>query len=216
MGFLWKYAFLAIGCGVQKSQRITLCTGIKFNSQIFLWKRNDNLCWRSLNLDSCVKKSFHGFHSGGSSWTCGGSLLPGTLFSKRSAHWFTPVLPVTLGHWPWPRVISILSNGLDSNIQKIPFKNSTGSFASYSQDQLTKWKWHEVGVVDLGTSENWGGFHVHFFRRRVYMTLVYNSLFDTVELHMDVYTYNFMCVQICTMQIVPTQLWYRGKKSLAD
>ena len=24
-----------------------------------------------------------------------------TLFSKRSAHWFHPVLPVTLAHWPW-------------------------------------------------------------------------------------------------------------------
>ncbi len=47
-----------------------------------------------------------------------------TLFSKRSAHWFTLVLPVTLGHWPWPRAISILSNGLDSNMQKTPFKNS--------------------------------------------------------------------------------------------
>ncbi len=46
-----------------------------------------------------------------------------TLFSKRSAHWFTPVFPVTLGHWPQPRVMSILSNGLDSNMQKTPFKN---------------------------------------------------------------------------------------------
>ncbi len=98
-----------------------------------------------------------------------------TKFSKRSAHWFTPVLPVTLGHWPWPRVMSILSNGLDSNMQKTPFKNflrfsgatqtfqdcertvlsfETESFASYSQDQLTKLKWSEVGVGDLGTSEN--------------------------------------------------------------
>ena len=25
-----------------------------------------------------------------------------TLFSKRSAHWFRPVLPVTPGHWLWP------------------------------------------------------------------------------------------------------------------
>ncbi len=37
----------------------------------------------------------------------------------------------------------------------------------HSQDQLTKLKWPKVGVSDLGTSENWGGFHVHFFRRRV-------------------------------------------------
>ncbi len=49
---------------------------------------------------------------------------PSTLFSKRSAHWFTPVLPVTLGHWPWPRVMLILSKGLDGNMQKTPFKNS--------------------------------------------------------------------------------------------
>ena len=27
-----------------------------------------------------------------------------TLFSKRSAHWFTPVILVTPGHWPWPFV----------------------------------------------------------------------------------------------------------------
>ena len=47
-------------------------------------------------------------------WTLN-PLFPYTLFSKRSAHWFTPVLPVTLGHWPWPRIRSILSNGLDSN-----------------------------------------------------------------------------------------------------
>ena len=32
-----------------------------------------------------------------------------TLFSKRSAHWFYPVLPVTLGHWPWHRVMSFFS-----------------------------------------------------------------------------------------------------------
>ena len=66
-----------------------------------------------------------------------------TLFFKRSAHWFHQVLPVTLGHWPWSRVMSILSNDLDS-------------------------KWPEVGVGDLGTLENEGGFHVHLFWRRVY------------------------------------------------
>ena len=32
-----------------------------------------------------------------------------TLFSKRSAHWFHQVLPVTPGHWPLPQVISSLS-----------------------------------------------------------------------------------------------------------
>ena len=42
-----------------------------------------------------------------------------TLFSKRSAHWFCPVVPVTLGHWSWPRVMTNLSNGFASNMQKI-------------------------------------------------------------------------------------------------
>ena len=57
-----------------------------------------------------------------------------TLFSKRSANWLTPVLPVTLGHWPWPKVMSILSNGLYSNMQKTPFKNSIPSNISRLQD----------------------------------------------------------------------------------
>ena len=46
------------------------------------------------------------------------------LFSERSAHWFRPVLLVTPGHWPRPRVMSSLSNGLGSNMQKTPFENS--------------------------------------------------------------------------------------------
>ncbi len=49
-----------------------------------------------------------------------------TLFSKRSAHWFTPVLLVTLSHWPWPRAMSILSNGLDRPIDKIKMTRGRG------------------------------------------------------------------------------------------
>ncbi len=41
---------------------------------------------------------------------------------QKSAHCFCPVLPVTLGHWPRPRVMSSLSNGLWSSMQKTPFK----------------------------------------------------------------------------------------------
>ncbi len=47
-----------------------------------------------------------------------------TLFSKRSAHWFHPVLPVTLGHWPRPRFMSSLS-----------------IVSNYSQDHFTELKW---------------------------------------------------------------------------
>ncbi len=46
-----------------------------------------------------------------------------TLFSKRSANENHPNFLRSLGHWPWPRVILILSNGLESNSQKTPWQN---------------------------------------------------------------------------------------------
>ncbi len=81
-----------------------------------------------------------------------------THFSKRSAHWFCPFLPVTPGHWPQPRVMPRLSNGLGSSMQKTPFGNSLRfsctpkvltpwSFASYSQDHLKKLKWPETKLA---------------------------------------------------------------------
>ena len=62
----------------------------------------------------------------------------------------------------------------------------TGSFASYSQDQLTKLKSPQVGVGDLGTSENKVGFHVHFFWRRVYVQNIKISMY--VE---NIHSFNF-------------------------
>ena len=71
-----------------------------------------------------------------------------TLFSKRSAHWFCPIPPVTLGHWPWPGVMSILSNGLDSNMQKTPFENSL----RFSRNSKTR-------QLPMGGGHcQWGGF----------------------------------------------------------
>ncbi len=96
-----------------------------------------------------------------------------TLFSKRSAHWLHPVLPVTLGYWPWSQVMPSLSNGLGSNMQKTPFENwyklwHRVSSASYSQDHLTKSKWPEVRVSYQGTSGNQDDFQVQNIRRKVY------------------------------------------------
>ncbi len=48
----------------------------------------------------------------------------GTLFSKTSAHWFYPALLVIPGHWPWPLIMSSLSKGLGSDMQKTRFENS--------------------------------------------------------------------------------------------
>ncbi len=46
-----------------------------------------------------------------------------TLFSKRSAHENHPNFLRSLGHRPRPRVILILSIGLESNSQKTPCQN---------------------------------------------------------------------------------------------
>ncbi len=51
-----------------------------------------------------------------------------TLFTKRSANWFHPVIRMTLVQWPWAKVKSILSNGLGSNCHKfIDFPCDPGS-----------------------------------------------------------------------------------------
>ena len=78
----------------------------------YCWNRNVNLFKKEWYLFMCLELLKSEFLQ----------LPPSTLFSKRNAHWFTPVLPVTLGHWPLPRVMSILSNSLDGNMQKTPFK----------------------------------------------------------------------------------------------
>ena len=67
-----------------------------------------------------------------------------TLFSKKSAHENHPNFPKSLGHRPQPRVILILSNGLESNSQKTPCQNLNGCF---SQDHLTNLAWPGVGVT---------------------------------------------------------------------
>ncbi len=52
-----------------------------------------------------------------------GSPMQNTLFSQRSAHENWPNFLRSLGHWPQPRVILILSIGLESNSQKTPCQN---------------------------------------------------------------------------------------------
>ncbi len=60
-----------------------------------------------------------------------------TLFPKRNAGWIQPFFLLILGHWPWPSVMSILSNGLRSNLQKTPFKNSRRFFHNTKKCNLT-------------------------------------------------------------------------------
>ncbi len=90
------------------------------------------------------------------------------LFPKRSTHLFHPVLLMTLGHLPWPRVMSILSNGLGRNTQKTMWNFRMGSFAYYSQAPLTKSISPEVSVSDPGPPGKLDEIYVHFSWRGVY------------------------------------------------
>ena len=47
-----------------------------------------------------------------------------TPFSKRNESLICPFSLVPLGHWPWHRVLKILANCPESNLQKAPFQNS--------------------------------------------------------------------------------------------
>ncbi len=80
-----------------------------------------------------------------------------TLFFECLAHENHPNFLKSLGHWPWPQVILILSkfNGLESNLQKTWCHNLTRSFAYYSQDHLTNSTWPGVMVSDPESRKNW-------------------------------------------------------------
>ncbi len=83
-----------------------------------------------------------------------------TLFSKRSAHESRPNFLRSLGHWPRPRVISLLSNGLESNSQKTRgLLHIAVKTIWQNQHDPTS------GSVTQGHREN----NVHFFWRRVYI-----------------------------------------------
>ncbi len=76
--------------------------------QTFLRSPRVNYAW--MPLKSLCRDHFEPFYTV-KNWTLYRVDIS-TLFSKRSAHWFHPVLLVTLGNWPWPRVMTNLSNGL--------------------------------------------------------------------------------------------------------
>ncbi len=105
--------FTLLACEFSKGRYPLLCI-VMLKGIVIIKNQCKRTCWYCSCIWNPPLQPLHQFQQS--------QLL--TLFSKRSAHWFTPVLPVTLGHWPWPRVMSIFSNGLDSNMQKTPFKNS--------------------------------------------------------------------------------------------
>ncbi len=96
-----------------------------------------------------------------------------TLFSKGSAHENHPNFLRSLGHRPRPRVILILSVGLESNSQKTPCQNlkkndiySIHLRAAREPKGIFEWgllhfavktNWHDPrsGSVTRGHRENW-------------------------------------------------------------
>ncbi len=52
-------------------------------------------------------------------------LVGDTLFFKRNTAFLDPFFPMTMGHWPWPQAMYILSNGSESNLQITPLRYSS-------------------------------------------------------------------------------------------
>ncbi len=98
-----------------------------------------------------------------------------TLFPKRNAGLIHPFFLLILGHWPWPWVMSILSNGLRSNLQKTPFKNSryfSHNFGmvvlpSSYQDHYVNDTWCQVHWYTLFPKRNATFKNLRFFWGRV-------------------------------------------------
>ena len=65
-----------------------------------------------------------------------------TIFSKRIAHWFRSVLPVTSGHWPQPRVMSSLSNGLVRPFDRIKMSRDRSLWPT----DLRKLRWFSCAL----------------------------------------------------------------------
>ena len=80
-----------------------------------------------------------------------------TLFPKRNAGLIHPFFLSILGHWPWPRVMSILSNGLRSTLEKTPFKNfwCFPHNTKMSKDKSSQWAWwdHKTAQILLQSKQ---------------------------------------------------------------
>ena len=109
-----------------------------------------------------------------------------TLFFKRNTTFLNPFFLVTLGHWPWPRVMYILSNGFESNSQKTPLQNSSRASRN-PRLFLTKCTWLGVRVSDSGSPEKMGSEKLRFFWRRMYIFKL-----CTVDLPLP-FHYSFLC-----------------------
>ncbi len=93
-----------------------------------------------------------------------------TLFFKRNANFLDPFFLVTLGHWPGPRVMYILSNGSGSDLQKNLLRYSTWVSRNPNLfEYMSFWDHDKTAPNRLQSMQTWYFFQMmHFFWSRVY------------------------------------------------
>ncbi len=68
-----------------------------------------------------------------------------TLFFKRNTTFLNPILPLTLGHWPWPWVMYIFLHIVTKNIGKMKCTTKIYLHSSQKETQLSMlhffWNW---------------------------------------------------------------------------
>ena len=100
------------------------------------WPHKNNTCMTQFTVSCISVTSTWSFDNDPFQFRMSLLSISPSLLSKRSAHWFDPVLLVTPGHWSQHGTILSLSNCLWN---KTALSFDTGSFVSYSQDNLTIW-----------------------------------------------------------------------------
>ena len=103
-------------------------------------------------------------------WFFSQSVVSITLFFKRNATFLDQLFSVTQGHWPWPRVMYILSNGSESDLQKTPLRYSSQvSRNPYLFEYMSFWAHVKTAQIPLQSMQTWIFFQMmQFFWSRVY------------------------------------------------
>ncbi len=93
-----------------------------------------------------------------------------TGFFKRNATFLNPFFPVALGHWPLPRVMYILSNGSESNLQKTLLRYSSPVSCNPNLfEYMSFWAHDKTAQIPLQTMQTWYFFQMmHFSWSRVH------------------------------------------------
>ncbi len=108
-----------------------------------------------------------------------------TLFFKRNAAFLNPFFTATLGHWPWPQVMYILSNGSGSNLQKTLLRYSSRVSRNPSLfEYMSFWAHDKTAQIPLQSMQTWYFFQMmHFVWSRVYGIESLGILYNPAVVH---------------------------------